>query len=142
MTFIKMVKILIFKKVYLPLKPSWCSCFFLFHWHDPKPKQNNQISISSAKIRSTQSQSCVKYRDNIMCIKRYTDVNTGDLKKFKKKMSKYGWFSRRYIFFSKFYVVCLNLMESWRAMTLTVHLAPWSKGQSLSIISKTLIFYT
>ena len=30
MTFIKVLKHLIFKKVYFPLKPTWCSCFFLF----------------------------------------------------------------------------------------------------------------
>ena len=79
MTVIKSVKNQIFKKVYLPLKPTWRSCFFLFHSHDPKPKQNHQISISRAKIRSTQSQTCVK---------RNTDVNTGDLKILHKKMSK------------------------------------------------------
>ena len=69
MTFIKVVKNQIFKKVYLPLKPTWRSCFFLFHSHDPKPKQNHQISISRAKIRSTGSQTCVKYRGNIIFIK-------------------------------------------------------------------------
>ena len=85
MTFIKDVKNQIFKKVCLPLKPTWRSCFFLFYSHDPKPKQNHQISISKAKIRSTRSQTYVKYRGNIMCIKWNTDVNTGDQKYFTKK---------------------------------------------------------
>ena len=107
MTFIKMVKNQIFKKIYLPLKPTWRSCFFLFHWHDPKWKQNHQISTCRAKIRSTQSQTCAKYRGNIICIKRYTDVNTGDLKILHKKM-----FKKRLIFLTlssispKFNVVC------------------------------------
>ena len=86
-----------FKKVHLPLKPTWCSCFFLFHSHNPKPKQNHQISSSRAKIRSTQSQACVKYRGNIICNKRNTDVNTGDLKILHKIFSKQGWFSRGYL---------------------------------------------
>ena len=88
MTFIKVVKNQIFKKVHLPLKPTWSSCFFLFHRQDPKQKQNHQISTLRANIRSTQSQTCVKYRGNIICIKRNTDVNTGDLKILHKKMSK------------------------------------------------------
>ena len=97
----------IFKKIYLPFKPTGHSCFFLFHWQDPKRKQNHQISTSWAKIRSTQIQTCVKYRGNIICIKRNTDVNTGDLKILHKKMSK-----KRMIFQTlssispKFYVVC------------------------------------
>ena len=33
-----------------------------------------------AQIRSRQGQTCVKYRSNIICIKRKTDVNTRDLK--------------------------------------------------------------
>ena len=67
------------------MKSTWRSCFFLFHSHDPKPKQNHQISISRAKIRSTQRQTCLKYRGNIICVKRNTDVNTGDLKILHKK---------------------------------------------------------
>ena len=85
MTFIKVAKNKISKKVCLPLKPTCWSCFFLFHSHDPKPMQNHQISISRAKKRSTQSQTCVKYRGNIICVKRNTDVNTGDLKILHKK---------------------------------------------------------
>ena len=85
MTFIKVVKNQIIKKVCLPLKPTWWSCFFLFHSHDPKPNQNHKISISKAKIRSRRSQKCAMFRGNIMCIKRNTDVNTGDLKILHKK---------------------------------------------------------
>ena len=124
----------LFYREMLGLKPTWRSCFFLFHLHDPKPKQNHQISISKAKIRSTQSQTYVKYRGNIMCIKRNTDVSTGDLKILHKKMSKKGWFSRRYLqFLQNFMWFAINLMLDWRAMTITVHLAPWSKGHSLSV---------
>ena len=57
--------------------------FFLFHTHNQKPKQNHQLYSSRAKTRSTQSQACVKYRGNIICIKRNTDVSTGDQKKQK-----------------------------------------------------------
>ena len=88
MTVIKVIKNKIFKKVYLPLKPTGRSCFFLFHSHDQKPKQNHQISSSRAKTRSTRSQTCVKYRGNIICIKRNTDVNTGNLKILHKKIIK------------------------------------------------------
>ena len=88
MTFIKVVKNQIFKKVYTSLKPTWSFFLFLFHSHDPKSKQNHQISIRRAKIRSTQRQTCVKYRGNIICIKIYTDVKTGDLTVLHQKMSK------------------------------------------------------
>ena len=52
----------------------------------PKTKTESVIIASSrAKIRSRQSQTCVKYRGNIICIKRKIDVNTSDLKKLHKK---------------------------------------------------------
>ena len=38
--------------------------------------------------KKTRSQTCVKYRGLIICIKRNTDVNTGDLKVLHKKISK------------------------------------------------------
>ena len=87
---LKWLKIRFKKKVYLPLKPTWHSCFFssFFHLHDPKPKQNHQIASSTAKTRSTRSQTCVKYRGHIICIKRSTDVNTGDLTIVNKKCPK------------------------------------------------------
>ena len=88
MTFIKVVKNQIFKKIYLPFKPTWRSCFFLFHWHDPKWKQNHQISTCWAKIRSTRIQTCVKYRGNIIFIRRNTGVNKSDMKKLHKKRPK------------------------------------------------------
>ena len=49
-----------------------------------------KLKITSKKstlfdIRSRQSQTCVKYRDIIICIKRNTDVNTNDLKILHKK---------------------------------------------------------
>ena len=62
------------------MKPTGRFCFCLFHLQDPKPKLNNQLASSRAKIRSRRSQTCVKYRGNIICIKRKTDVNTSDLK--------------------------------------------------------------
>ena len=62
------------------MKPTWRYCFCLFHSHDPKPKRNHQIASSRAKTRSRQSQTCVKYRGNIICIRWSTDVNTNDLK--------------------------------------------------------------
>ena len=129
MTFIKVVKNKIFKKVYLPLKPTWHSCFFLFHLHDPKPKQNQQVSSSRAKIRSRRSQTCVKYRGNIICSKRNTDVNTGDLKLLHKTMSKKVRFSRRYLqFLQNSMCFAFNLMLDWWAVNVTVYLPPWSKG--------------
>ena len=67
------------------MKPTCCSCFFLFHSHNPKIKQNHPISSTRAKTRSTRSQASVKYRGNIICIKRNTDGNTGDLKILHKK---------------------------------------------------------
>ena len=107
-TVIKSVKNQIFINVYLPLKPSCRSCFFLFHSHDPKPKQNQQISSTWAKIRSTRSQACVKYRGNIICIKRNTDVNTGDLKILHKKCPINVDFPDIILYFSKIWCGCLQ----------------------------------
>ena len=76
--------------------------FFLFHWHKPKQKQNHQISTCRAKIRSTRSQTCVKYRGNIIFIKRNTDVNTSDLKNYQKRLI----FQALSSISPKFYVVC------------------------------------
>ena len=122
------------KKFIFPWNQLDALFFLLFHWHNPKWKQNHQISTCWAKIRSTQIQTSVKYRGNIICIKRNTDVNTGDLKILHKKCPKKGWFSRRYLqFLQNFMGFSINLMLNWRAMTVTVHLAPWSKGHSLSV---------
>ena len=60
-----------------------CYCFCLFHLQDLKPKQNHQIARSSSK-----SQTCVKYKGNIICIKRKTDVNKRDLKKLHRATFK------------------------------------------------------
>ena len=134
MTVITMDKNQIFKKVYLPLKPTWRSSFFLFHSYNPNSKQNHQISSSRAKTRSTQSQTYVKYRGIIIRFKRNTDVNTGNLKILHNKMSKWGWFFRHYLQFVKnFMWFAFNLMLDWRAMSVTIHLTPWSKGHSLSV---------
>ena len=94
-------KWLVFKKVYRSLKLTGSSCFFLFHLHDPKPKQDHQIASNRMKTRSIQSQKCVKY---INCIKRNTDMNTGDLKILLKKCPKNGDFANVIFHFSK--VLC------------------------------------
>ena len=91
------------------MKPTWRYCFLLFHSNDLKPKWNHQIARSRAKTRPKQSQTCVKYRGNVIFIERNIDVNTSDLKILYKKMSKYGWFSRCYLqFLQNFHVVCLQ----------------------------------
>ena len=87
-TFIKVVKIRFFRKVQLPMKPTGRYCFCLFHRMKKNPKRNHQIASSRAKTRSRQSHTCVRYRDNIVWIRRNTEVNTSDLKIFYKKTSK------------------------------------------------------
>ena len=100
---------------------------FFFHLHDLKTKQKHQIASSRAKTRSTRSQTWGKYRCNIICIKKNTDVNTGDLKiPHKKCPNKVGLqFLQNFMWFA------FTLMLDWRAMTVTVHLALWSEGHSL-----------
>ena len=116
------------------MKPTGRYCFCLFHSQEPKPKRNHQISSSRVKTRSRRSQTCVKYRGNIICSARNTGVNKSDLKKLHKKTSKKGWFSRRYHqFFQKFMSFSFHLMHGWRAMDLMVHLAPRYQGHSLSV---------
>ena len=49
------------KKLFLPTQlDSRIFCFF--HQQDPKPKRIRQRASNRAKTRSTQSQTCVKYR--------------------------------------------------------------------------------
>ena len=116
------------------MKPTCRYFFCIFHSNDPKPKQNHQIASNRAKTRPRQSQTCVKYRGIIICIEGNTDVNTSDMKILYKKMSKYGWFSRCYPqFLQTFMCIAFNLMLDWRAMTVTVYLAPYSEGHSLSV---------
>ena len=91
-----------FQKNLPSLETNLTLLFFLFHWHDPKQKQNHQISACREKIRSTRSQTCVKYRGNIICIKRNTDVNTSDLKNVQKRLIFQAFSSIS----PKFYVVC------------------------------------
>ena len=84
-TVINVVKKSFFRKVYLPMKPNGHYSFCLFHSHDPRPKRNHQIASSRTKTKSRRSQTCVKYRGNIICIKKNTDVSTNDLKILLKK---------------------------------------------------------
>ena len=115
------------------MKPTGRYCFCLFHLQDPRPKWNHKIASSRAKTRSRQIQTCVKYGGNIICIKRNTDLNKSDLKKLLKKTSKLGWFSRRYLqFLQKIMCFSLHLMHGWRAMDVTVHLAPIYQGHLVS----------
>ena len=108
MTVIKWLKIIFFRKVLLPMKPTWRYCFCLFHSHDPKPKQNHQIASSRAKTRSRRSQTCVWYRDIIICIKRNTNVNTNGLKILHKKCINKVDFHDVIFNFSNFFMVCLQ----------------------------------
>ena len=108
--------------------------FLLFHSYNPKQKRNHQMASGRAKARSTQSQSCVKYRGINILINRNTIVNTSDLKIFHKKMSKKGWFSRHYLqFLRNFISFEFNFMHYCRAVINTVNLAPRYKGHSLSV---------
>ena len=54
--------------------------FFCFTYTTQNQSRTTKISFSRAKMRSIQSQKCVKYRGIILCIKGNTDVNTDDLK--------------------------------------------------------------
>ena len=67
------------------MKPTGRYCFCLFHSHDQKLKRNHQIASSREKTKSRQSQTCVRYRDDIIFIRINTDVNTSDLKILDKK---------------------------------------------------------
>ena len=53
----EVVKNQIFKKIYVSFKLTWRYRFFLFHLHNPKPKQNHEISSSRDKI-NTKSDMC------------------------------------------------------------------------------------
>ena len=76
------------------------------------------MASSRAKTSSRQSQTCVKFMSIVICSKRNTDVNTSDLKILHKKYPNKVDFSDVIFNFSKL------LMLDWRAMTVTVHLAP------------------
>ena len=64
------------------------------------------MASSRAKTRSTQSQQCEKYRGILICIKRNTDVNTGDIKKNAIFLSKYVVFDDVTFNFFKNNVFC------------------------------------
>ena len=74
-----------FFKVRFFMKPIWRYSFLLFYSQNPPKKFNYRMASSRAKTRSTQSQTCMKYRCFIIFIKRYSDVNTGDLNTLHKK---------------------------------------------------------
>ena len=64
---------------------------------------------SRAKTRSTQSQTCVKYRGINILIKRISDVNIGDLKIFTKCVKIRLIFDTLSSVSRKCYVFCLQL---------------------------------
>ena len=116
------------------MKPTKRYSFLLFLSHNPPKRFNHQMASSRAKARSTQSETCMMYRGIIIWINKNSDVNTGYLKILYKKMSKLGWFLRRYLQFLK-NVMCFayKFMHDWRAVTKTVHLASSYQGHSLSV---------
>ena len=87
MTVIKVVKILIFQKSLTCHETNLTLLFLSFSLERPK---NKAESSNRAKTGPRQSQTCGKYRGIIICIERNTDLNTSDLKKLYKKMSKYS----------------------------------------------------
>ena len=66
------------------------------------------MSISRAKTRSIQSQTCVKKRGILIGIKKNKDVNTGDLKILQTKLQKKTTFHDVTFNFSKNCVFCLQ----------------------------------
>ena len=91
------------------MKPIWIHSFLVFHSYNPKQKRSHRMASSRVKTRSTQSQTCVKYRGIIICIKRNTDVNTGDLKKLQKNVQIILIFQTLSSISRKCYVFCLQL---------------------------------
>ena len=87
-TVIKVVKNKIFQTSLTSHALNWTLLFLYFSLAQPIPKPNHQIASSRAKTRKRRSQTCVKYRGNIICKKRNTDVNTSHLKILHKKTSK------------------------------------------------------
>ena len=113
------------------MKPTRRYCFCLFHSQDPKPKQIHQTANSRSKIRSRQNQTRVKYRGNIICFKRKTDVNTSDLRKITKNVQIRLIFQTLPFISPKIDV--FFLIHVWRSMDVTVHLAPIYQGHSVSV---------
>ena len=101
-------KNLIFQKSLTSHETNLTLWFLSFSLPWPKPKQNHQIACSRAKTKSRQSQACEKYRGIIICIKRNTDVNTGNQKILHKKCPNKVDFPDVIFNFSKFYMVCLQ----------------------------------
>ena len=108
MTAMEGVKNQIFKKVNLPTKPTGRSCFFLFHSHNLKPKQNHQIASSRMKTRSTRSQTCMNYRGNIICFREIHMWTHVTWKYLTKNVLMRLIFQTLSSISPKFYVVCLQ----------------------------------
>ena len=91
------------------------------------------MAISIAKTRSTQSRAFTKFKGITFFIKRNIDANTGDLKIFHTKICQNMAFFKMLPSASPIvYVFCLQPF-TWRAMNVTVLLAPKYQGQSLSV---------
>ena len=91
----------------------------LFHSHNPKQKQNQEMARSRAKKRSKQSQTCVKYRGNIIFIRKKIFVNTGNLKILHKKCQNKVDFSDNLFNFSKMLFVLLWVLSSHNNLSVT-----------------------
>ena len=116
------------------MKPTGRCCFCLFHSHDLKAKLNHQIASSRTKTKSRRSQTCVKYRGNIICIKRNADVNTSDLKILQtKNVQIWLIFQTLSSISPNFHLVCFNLILDCRAMTVRVYSNPFKVGLFASV---------
>ena len=136
MTVIKVIKNQIFKNVDLPLKPTWRSCFLLFHLHDPKKSRTTKYKAveqrpDQHKVRHVWSIGVISFvlREIYRCEHRWPK-NTSQF--FSSKKVNFSDIISNF-FLQNLMWFAFNLMLDWRAMTVTVHLAPWSKGHSLSV---------
>ena len=92
------------------MKPTWPYSFLLFHLNNPPKKFNHRMASSRAKTRSTQSQTCMKYRCIIIFIRKNSDVNTGNLKILHKKCQNKDNFQDIIFNFSKMSCVLLTTL--------------------------------
>ena len=98
MTVIKVLKIICFRKVQPHMKPTGHYCFFSFSLaQQKKPSRTHKIASHRAKTRSALCQTWLKYRGNIIFIRKNTEVNIGDQKLLNEKIVQIMW-----IFFGHF----------------------------------------
>ena len=127
---------MIFQKSLTSMKQTGRNCLFFFVFFTHKT-QNQSGIIKQSAVEQRQDQDEVRHVWRIgvisFVLRQIPMWTPGIWKNFPRKLPNKVDFLDVILISQNLHLSCFNLMLDWRAMNVTVYLAPWSEGHSLSV---------